>query len=230
MSHPLMSIALLCTVLLGAGCASSPSTTTDTDLDLALAAYDRAAYDRALEHARSATGAEASYVAGLAASQLEQWAEAEQALESARRRSDDHRLTARATAALAVVHLATNRPESAARLLTAAQRDLTGRDLARARETERLARAQAGLSTTDTGDFTLQIGVFSSRNRAESARDAARSVASRAGLPAPVMTSDRDASGATIYRVQVGQFTSRDEAARVRNRFGLSDWYVRDAP
>ncbi len=63
-----------------------------------------------------------------------------------------------------------------------------------------------------TGDFTVQVGAFSDKNRAEALRDQLQ-----ASEP-DVFITRSSVDGQTVYRVRVGRFTSLEDAQHAKRR------------
>lgn len=64
-------------------------------------------------------------------------------------------------------------------------------------------------AATVPGDYLVQIGAFSLRENADAAM-------ARAGAAGPVLVEPVTVSGATLYRVRLGPWRSRDEAEQAR--------------
>jgi len=77
--------------------------------------------------------------------------------------------------------------------------------------------------------FTLQVGVFSDKPRAQRAADEAQQLAKRDGLGEVRMIPRRDDRGKPVYMIQFGSFPSRDAAAAARAKLGRLDYIVAPA-
>ncbi len=231
---PLLALSLL----LG-GCAATETTSGSDPLAPALSAYYAGDHDSAREQAervaRRTSGEDrhsAEYVAGLASYRAGRNATATRWLTQAMA-AEDPELVARARATLGLLHLEDGDPHTAAQELASAAIGLHGDEQARAMSAARRARRAAGLAAGSdptrsgpSGEYTLQIGAFSSLARAESAQRTAAVSARSAGLGQPHVTKHTDRHNARLFLVQVGSFPTRDAAAAARNRHGLSRWMV----
>ena len=198
--------------------------------------------------------APASYLAGVSAYQLGAYADAEPHLLAAASGTD--RTTAgRARAQLGLIRMQQRRPDEAARLFEEASYHLEGDDARQAARHASLAHEAAGhpelarrwsdkasglrtsavspshhpaptVAALGGGTFTLQVGAFSDRARAERAARDAEPVASQYALGEVRITERRGPAGRTLHLVQVGQFTTHKAAARARTRMGRLDYIV----
>jgi tetratricopeptide (TPR) repeat protein len=74
--------------------------------------------------------------------------------------------------------------------------------------------------------FTLQVGAFQEKKRAESAAKEALRVVQREGWGQVRIVPRRDERGRSTYLVQIGSFTTREAAAAARARIGRLDYIV----
>jgi len=233
--------AMLMVLMLG-GCQSTPRAGT---LDSALDAYNAQRYSTAHAHAtnamRSSSGRQrehATYLAGLSAYQLGNFNEAELRLISASS-ATDRTTAASAKAMIGQMRLDQNRPSDAAVLFEEAARDLTGNDAAEAARYAAIAHRQAGnhvaaaqwssstlAQSSASGTFTLQVGAFQERLRAQQAADDTAAAARQAGYGPVQVVPSRDARGRLMYLVQFGRFETRSAAAQARSRMGRLDYIV----
>lgn len=186
----------------------------------------------------------AALVAGMSAFELKKYSEAERWLRPASR-SADREIAGRASATLGLVNVARERYSTAAIDFSAAARRLEGDESARASffagecysiigrlDAAERAYAQARTAAKDpalrtravnrqhSSGYTLQLGAFANRANADRTLSIGAGKASRAGLPAPTIIATPDATGRTIYLVQVGKFTTKEEAAAAKSRLG----------
>lgn len=75
-------------------------------------------------------------------------------------------------------------------------------------------------SPGDASGFTLQVGAFRDRRRAEQAASEAGALAQRHGLGRVQIVPRSDGRGRTLYLVHLGRFATRNEAAEARGRLG----------
>ncbi len=235
------TFALLTLALGGlAGCSSAGRSHGAAELSLAVDDYNAQRYDSArqrserLRHSGGGIAVQAAYVQGISAYQLGADDEAARALTEAADKSRGQD-AGRARAALGLVAMRQGRTALAVESFRAASRDLDGEDA-------RLASAwaiQAGsgkpgmpssvgiaLPPGPDGTFTIQVGAFHGRPRAESAAQAAEALGQRHGV-APVRIVQRhDHRGEPLFIVQLGCFGSRDEAADARRRVGNLQYIV----
>jgi tetratricopeptide (TPR) repeat protein len=85
-------------------------------------------------------------------------------------------------------------------------------------------------STTASGaaasGFTLQVGAFQEKKRAENAAREALRLAQREGWGQVRIVPKRDERGKPTYLVQIGTFPTREAAAAARARIGRLDYIV----
>lgn len=205
--------------------------------------FEAGRYPLAYSSAQAAAGSpgsqsEAALVAGLSAEAMRDDARARQWLEPIARGGGG--LAPRARAGLALIELRTGSPLAAARELEAASVQLTGHD---AREAARVAAeayeragrredarrlrdravgaGQPAASASALGPYSLQLGAFSTRSRAEQRLAEVRAAVRTAGLGEPrIEIGSRD--GRVLYLLQAGQFNSSEEAERARRSLGVS--------
>ena len=84
-------------------------------------------------------------------------------------------------------------------------------------------------SSAIASNFTLQVGVFSDKPRAQRAADEAQQLAKRDGLGEVRIIPRRDDRGKPVYMIQFGSFPSRDAAAAARAKLGRLDYIVAPA-
>lgn len=80
-----------------------------------------------------------------------------------------------------------------------------------------------------TGAYTLQVGAFSTVQRANLHADTVKVRANTLGLGMPRVVTTTDRSGKALYAVRIGRFPSLNEADRARRSFG-TDARVIHAP
>jgi hypothetical protein len=232
---------LMAVALLGiAGCSTTSRTQGAAELTLAVDDYNAQRYDSArqraerLRHSGGGVAVQAAYIQGISAYQLGADDEAARALTEAAGKSRGQD-AGRARAALGLVAMRQGRTTLAVESFRTAAQELSGEDA-------RLASAwaiQAGsgnaglpgsthtaLPAGPDGTFTIQVGAFHGRPRAESAAQAAEALGQRHGV-APVRIVQRhDHRGEPLFIVQLGCFGSRDEAADARRRVGNLQYIV----
>ena len=242
--------ALLCVL---AGCAGPAR---DTALRNTVTAYERGRYAQAYRMAVQASGpggrggAQAAYLAGLAAQKLNRPDAAQRHLSRAAR-SDDPTLAADARASLGLLHHARGRYRAAASALEQAGRQLTGEQRANAffyaaiahQKQDQWAQARTDLilaraATRDANlrrrieqrlavtGYTIQVGAFTKRANAQRAAQRLAAEARRAGLGAPRLNRARNDAGRRITLVQVGRFTSFRAAHAARRRLSVDQAIV----
>ncbi len=81
-----------------------------------------------------------------------------------------------------------------------------------------------------TVGFTLQIGAFSDKKRAQTAAEEAESLSKKEGLGRVRIFPRRDARGQPLYLVQLGWWVTRNEAVAARERVGRLEYIVAPAP
>jgi len=207
--------------------------------------YESGQYQLALAGARAQAGrpggsSDAALVAGLSAEAMRDDATAKRWLEPIARGTSDR--AARAQAGLALIELRTGDALRAARDLEAASAKLRGHDAreaarvsataydraGRPADADRMRRRAVGVLATGTSQgafastiYTLQVGAYSTRSRANQRVAEVNSATRSAGLgPARVELSTR--AGRVLYLVQVGRFESFDDANEAKRTLGVS--------
>lgn len=84
---------------------------------------------------------------------------------------------------------------------------------------DRLA-AVSGQQRSGTGNFTVQLGAFSSFQRAQVQADRYRVRAQAAGMSTPRIVQTTNAQGTKVYAVRVGRFASRNAAEAAQKSLG----------
>ena len=84
---------------------------------------------------------------------------------------------------------------------------------------DRLA-AVSGQQRSGTGQFTVQLGAFSSFQRAQVQADRYRVRAQAAGMSTPRIVQTTNTQGAKVYAVRVGRFASRSAAETAQKALG----------
>jgi tetratricopeptide (TPR) repeat protein len=228
------------------GCGGDAS--LSTGLDGALSAYNTSSYSLAYQRAKAVESAgspsqrsKAALVAGQSALQLGRINEAELYLDRAARSSDED-VVARARASLGLLCFARGEYREAADLLLEAEPRLDSDDQAEARRFAARAyeaagdprRARAVLSRTgggaipylETDRYSLQVGAFRDRQRAErAARSAAEDARAIGPDPVRIVTKAHAPAG-VLHVVQFGSWTSRQAASRARSRLGHVEYLV----
>lgn len=220
---------VLFAVVLAAGCKSAGG---PGSLEQALADYRAGAYLRAQEQAiqisRTAHGVradEAAYLAGLCAYQRSDATGAREWLGRAARSRDP--LTAgRSAAVLGLALERAGEDRQAAALFAEAARKLDGDDARLAAIHADRAYEAAGIVDDEAPGFTLQVGAFQERGRAEDAAGQADEMARQLGLDPARIVPSTDQRGRVLYLVQFGRFATRHEAAAVRGRLGQLQFIV----
>jgi septal ring-binding cell division protein DamX len=82
------------------------------------------------------------------------------------------------------------------------------------------------LPSTSSSSYAIQIGAFNDLKRAQHAADEADRLAKPQGLGPVRMVSRHDEHGQAVYIVQLGNFTSRDEAVAARTKLGKLEYIV----
>lgn len=247
-------VAAVVGVVLGAivshgltGCAATQG--GSAALDRALGDYHAQRFSQAGEQAdRVSAGrggivrGRAEYLAGLSAYKLGDHDEARRHLTAAVAILHGEE-AARARAALGLVELARDRPAAAAEHFAAAWPGLTGEDARQAAVFAILAYDQAGdeaaaaewtrsrhgrrsLSPPPGRGFTIQVGAFRERLRAERAAVDAAELTHTMGLTPVRIVTRTDRRGDVLYVVQLGSFETRTEASDVRHRVGRLQYIV----
>ncbi len=237
------------------GCESTPRTGTVAEArhhydQGHFLASERAAADAMVAANDPAQREQAAYLAGLSAYQTGHFDDAERYLLVADD-SADSILAARARAMRGLIELHRQRPREAADLLRQAASRLEAEEAERARSFARLAdeRAAAPNSlgsgpTPDLGGsevrapapppaaaaaYTLQLGAFRERDRAERLARDASSMARRHGLEPVRIIASTDGSGRALYLVQMGRFSTEAAATRMKQRLGSVECLVTKA-
>lgn len=89
-----------------------------------------------------------------------------------------------------------------------------------------VAAGTRGRPLSEPASFTLQVGAFRERKRAQQAAEDAQKLASRDGLGQVRITPRQDERGRAIYVVQFGWFPTRDSAAAARAKLGRLEYIV----
>lgn len=84
-------------------------------------------------------------------------------------------------------------------------------------------------STAATGAYTIQVGAFSTRQRADKQAASSKVRAASLGLGVPRVVPTTDRSGKLLYAVRIGRYPTLDAANSARRSFG-SDARVINAP
>lgn len=84
-------------------------------------------------------------------------------------------------------------------------------------------------SNAATGSYTLQVGAFSTKQRADKQAAGTKVRAARLGLGVPRIVTTTDKAGKQLYAVRIGRFPTLDSANNARRSFG-SDARVINAP
>ncbi|MBX3389674.1 MAG: tetratricopeptide repeat protein [Phycisphaeraceae bacterium] len=84
---------------------------------------------------------------------------------------------------------------------------------------DRLA-AVTGNQSVGSGQFTVQLGAFSSFQRAQVQADRYRTRAQSAGYPSPRIVQTTSQKGVKVYAVRVGRFQNRGAAEAVQQKLG----------
>ncbi len=198
--------------------------------------------DQASQTTRPPASDHAALIAGMSAYELKKYPEAERWLRPASR-STDREIAGRALATLGLVNVARERYSTAAIDFSSAGRRLTADEAARAHflagecysilgrldaaqrayalagslAKDASTRSRAANRMTATG-YTLQIGAFSNRANADRTAATGAARAAAAALPAPAIVATPDATGRTIYLVQIGRFTTKEDAAIAKSK------------
>lgn len=251
MHHPSFHRSLIASTLLvlGAlvgGCAGSIGSNPGYVSDYESGRYSEAQHRATLVSRDPGRNMEASLIAGLAAYELGDDAEARRWLMPVTRASD-RELAGRAAATLGLLARTRSDHENAAAFLSQACSHLTGNEAARAglhagdayralgridaaRMQYHLALALASdpelissLKTrTDTTAYTVQVGAYRSLDNAKRSRNELAAKTDRLGLGIPQVVIDQAPGGQSLYLVQVGEFTSRRDADDARRSLGIS--------
>lgn len=201
--------------------------------------YQAGSYSQAFEAAKAVPttshGGE-RLIAGMALAAMDRGAEAKTWL-SPLASSPDKNIRGRAEATLGLIYAQEKRHTEAAKLLQSASASLVGPmkgwaayygsqefgfagDNMRAKQLSSVAelRGPAAELQANPGQFTVQLGSFSSRSLAQSRVRATTLVAEQAGLDVPrvelTIAGDRP-----LYAVRVGRFETPDDARTASQRF-----------
>lgn len=228
------------------GCAATQS--GSAMLESALGDYRAQRFSRAKEQAERVSAGSAGtlrgraeYLAGVSAYKLGDHDEARRRLTAAVSTLDGED-AATARAALGLVELARDRPVPAAEAFAAAWPGLAGEDARQAAFHAVHAYEQAGnhaaaaewarsphdrRSPSAAGrGFTIQVGAFRDRLRAERAAVDATRITREMGLAPVRIVTRNDRRGGVLYVVQLGYFGTRTEASDVRQRVGKLQYIV----
>ena len=229
-----------------AGCVSTPTGAGADALDAALIDYHAQRFEQAQKAADAvaagpnhALRGRADYLRGLCAYRLGNHDEARRRLAAAATGLDGVE-AAQARAALGLVDLAQHRPAEAAERFAAAGPDLGRQDAGQAALFAALAFEQAGdeksaaywdrvgreNQSSPRSGFTIQVGAFRQRDRAERAAIEAADVAAQMGLAPVRIVTRTDQRRGVFYVVQLGFFETRGEAAGARQRVGNLQYIV----
>ena len=237
---------LLAIAVFALGCASGPGPGASSGQGSYRDHYEAGRYQLALASARATAGqpggtSEAALVAGLSAEAMRDDATARLWLQPIARGNGD--LSPRARAGLALIELRTGDPATAARELESVSLLLGGHDgreaarvaaeayerAGRTSDADRLRRRSAGMLEPGrvgepgyaSGSFTLQVGAYSTRSRANQRSTEVASASRSAGLGEPrVEFASR--GGQALYLVQIGRFMSEADAQRAQRSLGIS--------
>ncbi len=230
------TIALLALVL--GGCHTSRSVHA-TGNPSYISLYRARAYTEAYEAAKAVPttphGSE-RLIAGMSLAALGKHDEAKSWLKPLTN-SPDKNIRGRAEATLGLVFAEEEKHSEAARMLQSASEDLAGPmkgwaahygaqefgfagDNMRADRMRTVAelRGPSDLPAADDGQFTVQLGSFSSRSRAQSRVRATTPAAQQAGLDIPRVELTI-ANNRPLYAVRVGRFGNSTEAKQASQRF-----------
>jgi septal ring-binding cell division protein DamX len=247
-NRSLGSLLLLACVTATLSACNSPQ--HNAGVNLALASYNAQHYDQAQTQATEAMTKlhtpqreEAAYLAGLSAYRLGRIDDAERHFMAACA-SPDTPTAAKAKAMLGEVRLDQHRPREAATLFSEAAPSFKGDDAKRCAASAAIAYQQSGdaasskrwadaangvtgaPSETNRSGFTLQVGAFKEKNRAQRAAEEAQRLAKREGLGEVRIIPRRDERGQPMYLVQFGSFPTREAAAAARAKIGRLQYIV----
>ncbi|HVZ93925.1 MAG TPA: SPOR domain-containing protein [Phycisphaerales bacterium] len=183
-------------------------------------------------------------MAGLSAYELKRYPEAKSLLGSLTT-SEDAKLAGQAAAGLGLAYIATDDYARAAEYLVDASRKLEGDEAARAAmfagdchallgriESAKSMYRAAQSSVSDSSlaaqiqkrlsldGFTVQVGAYSQKTNADRIMAGLKPRAKSLGLPEPKLVLEPDATGRTLYLVQLGRFKSLMEAQAAKNKLG----------
>ncbi|MDZ4829988.1 MAG: SPOR domain-containing protein [Phycisphaerae bacterium] len=195
------------------GCAPADSR---TDIDRSIAAYDNREYAEALKLAEGASenatttkdAHEASYMAGMSAFQLDDFASAERWLTDAAR-SGDRKTAGDAGVMLGNAQLKLNKPADAARSFAAAATNLDGANATKARIASANAYRESGNSRAADEQFRLGNVPTTVTVDAPTKAPAAARTPSHATKPAVVATAPNGA-----FVLQAGAFRDETKAKK----------------
>jgi len=228
------------------GCAATDG--GSASLESALGHYHAQRFSRAKQQAeRVSAGSHgvlrgrAEYLAGVSAYKLGDHDEARRRLTAALATLDGED-AATARAALGLVELARDRPVPAAEAFAGAWPGLAGEDArqaaifavhayeqagneAAAAEWARVPHGRRNPSAVGNG-FTIQVGAFRERLRAERAAVDATRITREMGLAPVRIVTRNDRRGGVLYVVQLGHFGTRTEASDARQRVGKLQYIV----
>lgn len=83
-----------------------------------------------------------------------------------------------------------------------------------------IADRLSGGSTPGVGKFSLQVGAYSTRQRAQAQADRLRQKATDLGLGSPAIV-ETSSKGKTLFTVRIGRFTSREAAQKAARGLGV---------
>lgn len=83
-----------------------------------------------------------------------------------------------------------------------------------------IADRLTGGTTAGVGKFSLQVGAYSTRQRAQAQADRLRQTASNLNLGSPTIV-EVTSKGKTLYTVRIGRFVSREEALKAAHGLGV---------
>lgn len=86
-----------------------------------------------------------------------------------------------------------------------------------------------GSNASSATGFTLQVGAFKEKTRAQQAAADAQKLASRDGLGSVKILTRKDNRGSTMYVVQFGRFATREAAAAARSKLNRLNYIVAPA-
>jgi septal ring-binding cell division protein DamX len=185
--------------------------------------------------------AEAAYLGGLSAFQLDLLPEAASEFTTARH-GDDRMVAAMASAMLGQVRLRQGRPTEAAELLAGAwgllpsdQKDDAAAYAAAAYQAagnttasqrwEAKAHGNHAIIDADRqpqGQFALQLGAWRAHDLATSAARNVLATVASSGLGPPRVCVRKDAVGQSLFVVQIGAFATRTAAAKAKERLPIA--------
>lgn len=252
-----LAAACACVCALMQACQTMPAQPS-ADVGSALEAYDNGDYVEALERAERAHRRErgldregAALIAGLAAYELDRYAEARRWL-APLLDSRDSEIAGRAAGGLGLIEVERGDYAAAVKHLDMAGRKLGGDDAARANYyagqcyellgrtsaatlAYRLARSTAQdpdlreriEARLGEGGYSVQVGAFASMENAERRRGWAAARARAMGLDPPRIERTTDATGRTLFAVRIGSYGTLREAEAARVRIGGDSVVIR---